>query len=312
MTTQPPGLRAAPPQAIQLAQLGLLAELPGTWQGSGFNLISKPGFSVDPPQPFVLQVNTTKETLTFTQIGGAVPDRGSQQPDITIFGLTYEQQITDATAVPTQLLHVETGMWIALPGTLDPTQPQPIVRLATIPHGDSVLAQGSAQLFASGPLIQPISAVPFDAVTGQPTPPGYFPPDPMAFPHVDPFPIPAGFDLSNPNAALTSVIQGQTIPSTVVLEVSTDVDPSAFPTNLGGTYGGSILNIPFVTANANAVSLEAKFWIETVEQSGGLPFLQLQYSQRVILSFPALPGPVGPNNPLINWPHISVATLTKV
>jgi len=52
--------------------------------------------------------------------------------------------------------------------------------------------------------------------------------------------------------------------------------------------------------NANATKLDAIFWIETVEQPDGSTFLQLQYTQCVILNF------LG-----IDWPHISVSTLTK-
>jgi hypothetical protein len=46
--------------------------------------------------------------------------------------------------------------------------------------------------------------------------------------------------------------------------------------------------------------LDATFWIETVQQPDGSTFLQLQYTQTVLLNF------LG-----IDWPHISVATLTK-
>ena len=52
---------------------------------------------------------------------------------------------------------------------------------------------------------------------------------------------------------------------------------------------------------AHAISLEATFWIETVAAHGDQPpFMQLQYTQTVILNFLD-----------INWPHISVATLVK-
>ena len=59
---------------------------------------------------------------------------------------------------------------------------------------------------------------------------------------------------------------------------------------------------------ANAARLDAIFWIEKVaDPSGGpIPFIQLQYVQRVILSFPPAAGA-----PIIQWPHISVATLVK-
>ncbi|WP_434388697.1 heme-binding protein [Melittangium boletus] len=295
-------IRAGAPQAKQTHHFGLLSELAGTWVGRGFNLISKPGLAVD--KPFVLQVNSTFETLTFDPINAPIPNRGSVGPDLTIFGLGYEQRVTDAKT--NGLLHTERGMWINV--TPDGSDAQQITRLSTIPHGDSLLAQGSALRAPGGPLIAPISAVPLDAHSGQPLGLGYFPPDPLAFPQVNPFPMPSAFHLSNPNAALEKALEGQDITHTVVLEVSTDAEPKTFPPDLPGPYGGGILNIPFVTRNANATSLQAKFWIETVTPKDGPAFLQLQYSQRVMLVFPDK----AKGGTLIIWPHISVATLVKV
>jgi hypothetical protein len=63
---------------------------------------------------------------------------------------------------------------------------------------------------------------------------------------------------------------------------------------------GGIVNIPFVVKNANAVQMDAIFWIETVKHPLDTEFFQLQYIQRVILDFDK-----------IHWPHISVATLIK-
>jgi hypothetical protein len=63
---------------------------------------------------------------------------------------------------------------------------------------------------------------------------------------------------------------------------------------------GGITNIPFVVQNANATQMDAIFWIEKVLQPDGSTFMQLQYTQTVILNF------LG-----INWPHVSVATLVK-
>jgi hypothetical protein len=66
---------------------------------------------------------------------------------------------------------------------------------------------------------------------------------------------------------------------------------------------GGILNIPFLTPNANVISISATFWIETVVvPESESSFLQLQYSQTVIFEFPS--GQT-------RWPHISVATLRK-
>src|SRR5580704_8533077 len=99
-----PGL----PLAAQPDVLGPLADLAGTWVGGGFNLISLPDFDSRPPStgpaPFRLKLNATIETLQFTPIGGAVPNRGSitafgstsGQPDIELHGLTYLQRVSDA------------------------------------------------------------------------------------------------------------------------------------------------------------------------------------------------------------------------
>ena len=46
--------------------------------------------------------------------------------------------------------------------------------------------------------------------------------------------------------------------------------------------------------------MDAIFWIEKVQQPDGTHFMQLQYTQTIILNFLN-----------INWPHISVATLVK-
>ena len=302
MTTTNFALRAGAPHEKQTDRLGLLNELSGTWVGHGVNLISKPGHDVK--EPFVLQINRTFETLTFDPINAPIPNRGSVEHDITIFGLGYEQRVTDATT--NGLLHTERGMWINTKPVHQQTQH--ISRLSTIPHGDSLLAQGLAARFPSGPVIAPISSVPIKVQDGQPMGEGYFPPERMVLPQVNPAPIPDGFDPLDPNQELLKAIAGQTITDTVVLEVSTDEHPTTFPPDLPGPYGGGILNIPFVTRNANATSLQAKFWIETVTPKDGPPFLQLQYSQRVMLVFPDKPK----GGTMIIWPHISVATLVKV
>lgn len=73
--------------------------------------------------------------------------------------------------------------------------------------------------------------------------------------------------------------------------------------------GGSIGNIPFLEANANATLLYATFWVEKVFSPGREPFMQLQYAQMTILEFPPLP--TGDEPPNFAWPHVSVATLRK-
>jgi hypothetical protein len=182
-------------------------------------------------------------------------------------------------------LHIEPGIWLHVPPTTVPPNPKAtVVRQATIPHGDSLLAQGDViPTVNGGPNIQPADSTPAPNPPGAPLGAGYLAPfnDPA---------LPPGFKppfIKNPNLALQEAILGQNIVKTEVLLVSTS--PS-----------GGIVNIPFVVNNANATKLSAVFWIETVLQPDGTRFMQLQYTQTVILNFKG-----------IDWPHISVATLVK-
>ncbi|WP_431857797.1 heme-binding protein [Azospirillum sp.] len=275
-------LRASAPPATQADQLGLLADLPGTWVGGGFNVVALPTGHGG----FRLKLNATIETLSFTPVGGAIPNRGSVQGDISLFGLHYLQQVSDSTTF--EGLHVEPGLWLNVPATTDPEAPATIVRQSTIPHGDSLLAQSTFLTdIAGGPTIDEVSTIPTgDDPKLKRT--GYT--DPYLNPAL-PAGIPRGAQI-NPNILLTNALEAQAekgmkVVRTQVIQVSTQ------PV-------GGIVNIPFVTANANATKLDAIFWIETVEQADGTQFQQLQYTQTVILNF---------DN--IDWPHISVATLVK-
>ncbi len=146
------------PPATILDRLGLLGELAGTWQGPGFNLIARPDFKDGPAGgDLYLQLNQTRETLRFEPINASVPNRGFGQPDIDLFGLTYHQQISDAFTGG--LLHIEPGLWITQPSTTYPPESVPppaqlVSRLGTIPHGNSLLAQGTAQPFTGPPTLK--------------------------------------------------------------------------------------------------------------------------------------------------------------
>src|SRR5271168_2324314 len=142
-------VRIAPDSATVLKQLGLLGELAGTWKGKGLNLIARPDFH--DKTDLYLQINQTRETLKFDPIGSSVPNRGFGQDDIELFGLTYLQQISDAGH--DGALHIEPGIWVTQPKTefppedanpLPPPSPpnQLVARMGTIPHGNSLLAEG--------------------------------------------------------------------------------------------------------------------------------------------------------------------------
>lgn len=137
-------------------KLGHLCELAGTWEGRGFNLIARPDFH--DKANLYLQLNQTHETLTITPIGSAIPNRGFGQDDIELFGLSYLQKIHDHHMGGA--IHLEPGLWITQPGTTyppenPPTNGQIIARMATIPHGTAVLAQGNAISFTGAPTLQP-------------------------------------------------------------------------------------------------------------------------------------------------------------
>lgn len=137
------------------AGLGLLAALAGTWKGHGFNLIARPDFH--DKTDLYLQLNHTRETLIFDPIGSPVPNRGFGQDDISLFGLTYLQKISDAGS--DGALHIEPGIWITQPNTTFPAESIPgpaqlVARMGTIPHGNSLLAEGIAEPFTGTPVLK--------------------------------------------------------------------------------------------------------------------------------------------------------------
>jgi hypothetical protein len=136
--------------------LGPLAQLPGTWKGHGFNTIWRPHHG---GQDRFLELNETTETLVFTKINGPIPNRGLLMPDIDMFGLTYMQQISETSTGAG--LHIEPGIWAHAPRTTNPSEPPTVVRMASIPHGTVILAQGTTQLLPGGPHITDNNIIPF-------------------------------------------------------------------------------------------------------------------------------------------------------
>ncbi|HET9875034.1 MAG TPA: heme-binding protein [Mycobacterium sp.] len=142
--------------AAVLANLGLLAELAGTWQGRGFNIAASPDFQNQ--NNVFLNLNLTSDTLAFDPIPATIHNRGFSQPDIELFGMTYLQHSTDATTGGP--LHVEPGFWINLPPTTQPAANPPaggqlVARMWNIPHGASMVAQGFALPFFGPPVLSP-------------------------------------------------------------------------------------------------------------------------------------------------------------
>lgn len=287
--------------------LGLLLDLVGsgtgrTWTGTGFNMIWRPNFGgKSGPTDFFLELNLTKERIDFTPISGPIPNRGLLQTDINLAGITYVQQINDSFDNSGQ--HIEPGIWINIPTTTNPAETGTVARMASIPHGTTINAQGRS-ITAPQPLIKPVSITPFKI--GDPSTLIHFPEEQLGTPSVSRTDLTrvsslTQAQLDNPNLFLTQVLSGQTVLSTTVLIISTDSTIAGSVPDVGG---GSD-NIAFLNGkppsgpNAVVQSVDAIFWIETIQGLGGAPnYLQLQYSQRVLLNFNGL-----------TWPHITVATL---
>ncbi len=303
---------ANPPRSAEQTAnpLGPLADLPGTWTGQGFNAIWRP-HNPSVAQDRFLELNLTSDTITFTEINGPIPNRGLQMPDISMFGVTYMQQISERNDI-TQGLHIEPGIWASVPQTSDPAVPPTVVRMASIPHGTAVEAQGFFQVLSGGPQEIPDNNIlPFSF--GQPPPPNSaFASVAAEFPELD-LSIQTNFRFTSPGVTQTMVVnpnsviqealqaslQGKTMKSRTFLHVQTPNDPRV-------QGGGGLANTAFLTAgtaggNAKCTQVEATFWIETIGGAGGQPdTLQLQYTQEVILDFNG-----------IHWPHVTVATLIK-
>jgi hypothetical protein len=156
MPSRIPTVRKVFDNAKVLEQLGLLSEFAGRWHGPGFNLVARPDFE-DETNLF-LELNLTSETAEFSPISSSIPNRGFAQRDIELFGLTYLVHISDA--ITGGALHIEPGIWVMQPPTSEPPLSPPdggqlVTRMANIPHGNSLLAQGIATPFDGPPTISP-------------------------------------------------------------------------------------------------------------------------------------------------------------
>jgi hypothetical protein len=150
-----PNVRNVPSIEVVAKDLGLLAELAGTWQGKGFNLVARP--DKEDIGNLYLELNQTEETLKFDPIATSIPNRGFGQGDIELFGLTYLQKISDS--VTGGALHIGPGIWVRQPNTSAPPETGPaadeiIARMGSVPHGNSILAEGIAQKFTGHPTLQ--------------------------------------------------------------------------------------------------------------------------------------------------------------
>ncbi|MBC7777807.1 MAG: hypothetical protein H7246_20400 [Phycisphaerae bacterium] len=314
------GARILSAEEAEQVDLGSLTELMGTWISAaippekiaqGWNVISIPG-----PSGFMYEVIPYTEILTFKPVIAALnkgPIIKGEEVIQEITGLMYEQQIFSACPPDKPCnpqfpagaqIHAETGFLLNFKQKANPNNPSggfDFARLATIPHGNSVLALGhaSTEQATTG---EPIGNSFFPKASAQPTSIDGSGPRgqgivPIGYDNIITFPLqfPGVFnDQANPNSFLKDALGDQKIIAMTILQMSTN--------NINA--GGGILNIPFIDSNAKATSMDAIFWIETIE---GNNQLQLQYTQTINLVF----QPTGSSTSIV-WPHITVNTLTKV
>jgi hypothetical protein len=299
--------------AVPLApNLGPLVAFTGTWTGRGFNTIFRPDNSKT-PTPFnppissdnVLELNLTQETLSFSSSLGSIPNRGSgQQGDIFLNAVPYLQTITDVTVAPPVGIHFEPGMWLSVPATTNPKEPPTLVRMASIPHGTTIVAQGTLLATVMGkPDIKAVDITPFQG--GNPQAKVTFPSQTATDKTTPRIPqdltsfIAAGTItqaiLTDPNTVLRDQIQQQNISETLVIGVSTNPasplfggplpgggTPTSPPPPLTPSFGGGPANIAFLLGipnpppsaqgpNAQALQMDAVFWIETVMYRVAVP-----------------------------------------
>ena len=341
--------------AGQVPSLGPLTAFTGTFHGSGFNTIFRPdlGSPTTLPMPKtddnLLELNLTRETLSFSPALGDVPNRGEVQRDAHLNGVPYLQVIQDITD-PSQPvgIHFEPGLWMCMPKTTDPNVPERTVfRMASIPHGTTIEAQGTFSTISGPPVIGPRETTPFNI--GHPPSKVPFPSQKASDKKTARIPqdltsfIAAGTItqamMDDPNTLLRNHIASQTITSTTVIQVATEP--------IAPLFGGGTDNIAFLLGdpasnnpNANAVKMDAVFWIETVEFSIDVPIFTPGQPPLIISAEAGSAGQpvpkflVNPPIPItaprtiqvaatqiqysqlvllnfngLSWPHVSVATL---
>src|SRR5215472_7726028 len=320
------------PTPPQTPSLGPLAAFTGTWHGHGFNQIFRPdaGSPTKLPHPVrddnLLELNLVSQTLSFSRPIGTVPNRGEDQPDIFLNGVGYLLTVSDITDPAKPIgIHFEPGVWMNVPATTDPPEGNTLVRMASIPHGTTLNAQGTFRTFSGPPSIPPVSITPnigrFASQTASNSKTARIPQD------------------------LTRFIKKGTITQAILDDPNTvlgDATNVSKPLFSGGTDDIAFLdgNHNISEPNAQIPQMASFFWIETVQHAITVPAwhpgqpplaipadtpgvpgpapvflvtppsavtqprqlkvtsLQIQYSQKVILNFNG-----------ILWPHVSVGTL---
>ena len=269
------------------------------------------------------------------------------QGDAFLNGIPYVQKINDVSVPASPVgIHFEPGVWLSVPASTVPEEGATIVRMASIPHGTTIEAQGTSSRIAGGPTIDPVNITPFPIGSSGP-PPFKFPSQTAT--NTATFRLPQDLTafiaagtitqpiLDNPNIILKNRAGAQNITSTTVNKISTN------PAN--PLFGGGTDNIAFLlgdkgatTPNADAIQMSATFWIETVTEqitvpaytahrpvivrgatSAGNPVVRFSVTSKtptaedrtIDVSYTQIQytQTVLLNFNNLTWPHVSVATL---
>lgn len=321
-------------------KFSLIKLLSGTWssQAQGWNLIALPSSA---PNHFRLLVNQYGETLRFNMSDKGVPNRGitpdaggttsdpNDEADQLIDAIAYEQVVVQVAvddfpssqlrAVNGEGIHHEPGFFLQFLNHISighteedgedngPDKELKIARLATIPHGNSVLAMGTVEIIDGPPEIPDEDARPERIENDLQknlylAPYKHFEETPFFgnVPHtVADFP---GFFPTDANAILKFALPKDRVKKTTVLHFDTKFRNEQLSTI-------PISNIPFVTREADTTEVHATFWImELHKESDYEPTeYMMQYSQTVYLEFFDSDEP----GKRIRWPHVSINTLRK-
>ena len=271
-TTTP--LVREPVQPSVINKLGCLEHFIGTWNSArgadatGYNVMPLP--QSDAPNGYILKNFPYFEEITFATIAGTAPNRGGDflQNAYTLF---YEQRVffakeeapKGAEPVLDKLIHAENGSWLHLvhepqpegpygPKHVpwpDPHRPQPAstayVKQVSVPHGNSILATGSALPIKDCKPVFPVA-------------------DRSQLPFTD-------TSVEDPNLRLQQQLDclakcGITIETGTMLHLTTD-----------RANGGNVSDIRFEQRHATVERFETTWYIEHL--SNGCT--QLQYSQTI-------------------------------
>lgn len=212
-------------------------------------------------------------------------------------------QTVVATSSPTdpsdvnQAIHVEPGTWMYNPKATDsPLIPPSYVRLASVPHGVSLMLStdvsgtaGPGHTVIQGPPQYPPRA----SITKRPGAPGVTRNNGYGGAELPPNPV------TNPNAymvlqqALAAILatNGDTVKQTTVIKVG-DVNSQAGSSDGRSDFAQTV----FLGANAKTTAAEMTLYIIQTGKGNTI----LQYVQQVMLFFD-----------FVDWPHITVGTLVR-